>query len=196
MAVECLKSPSRVWSDPRGWAALVVQILDPKLQSPRLEMLGTSLVRILKDNAADRLSEACSRPLWLISREDLNFWFPCKRREGSAIAQNAQLTWRLQPAGQDGLQQLVGLGQGIIKRRESFCNFKLAWPFTSTSVWQTDPPLPANIEIDLSNHIPNQRPAPPGWVVTQRNARILVTDAGQHSFGLDGAQDCMLWALY
>ena len=50
--------------------------------------------------------------------------------------------------------------------------------------------------IDVSNHIPYRRPAPPGWVVTQRNAQILVTDAGQHSFGLDDAQYGMLWALY
>ncbi len=28
-----------------------------------------------KDNAADRLSEACSRPPWLISREDLSVWW-------------------------------------------------------------------------------------------------------------------------
>jgi len=91
--------------------------------------------------------------------------------------------WRLQPAGQDGLQQLVGLGQGIIKRRESSCKF-LARPFTPTYVWHVDPPLSAKIVIDVSNHIPNRRPAPPGWVVTQRNAQILITDASQHSFGL------------
>ena len=50
--------------------------------------------------------------------------------------------------------------------------------------------------IDLSNHFPNRRPAPSGWVVTQRNAQILVTDAGQHSFGLDDAEYGMLWTLY
>ena len=91
MAVECLTPLSRVWSDPRGQAALVVQILDPELQSPRVGVFEASLVLdILKDNAADRLSEACSSPpSWLISREDLNVWFPCIRREGPAIAQNA-----------------------------------------------------------------------------------------------------------
>jgi hypothetical protein len=73
MAVECLTPLSRVWSDPRGQAALVVQILDPELQSPRFGDLGASLIRdILKDSAADRLSEVCSRPPWLISREDLH----------------------------------------------------------------------------------------------------------------------------
>jgi hypothetical protein len=187
-----------VWSDPRGQAALVVQILDPELQSPRLGVLGMSLFRdVLKDNAADRLLEACSRLPWLISRDDLSFWFPCFRREWPAIAQNAQVTWRMQPAGQDGMQQLVGLGLGIIKRRESYCEFNLALPFTPTyHVWQADPPLPAKIVIDVSNHIPNQRPAPPGWVVKQHNAQTLVTDAGQHSFELNDAQYGMLWALY
>jgi len=197
VAVECLTPLSRVWSDPRGQTALVVQILDPELQSPRLGVLAVSLVRdILKDNAADRLSEACSRPPWLVSREDLSVWFPCIRREGPAIARDAPVTWRLQPAGKDGMQQLVGLGLGIIKRRESYCEGILARPFTPNYVWQADPPLPAKIVIDLSNHIPNRCPAPPGWVVTQRNAQILVTDAGQHSFGLDDAQYGMLWALY
>jgi hypothetical protein len=77
VAVECLTPHSRVWSDPRGQSAPVVQILDPELQSPKLEVLGESLVRdILKDNAADRLLEACRRRPWLISREDLNVWFP------------------------------------------------------------------------------------------------------------------------
>ncbi len=90
VAVECLTPLSRVWSDPRGQTALVVQILDPELQSPRLGVLAVSLVRdILKDNAADRLSEACSPP-WLVSREDLSVWFPCTRREGPAIARDAR----------------------------------------------------------------------------------------------------------
>jgi hypothetical protein len=63
MAVECLTPLSRMWSDPRGQEALVAQVLDSELQSPRIRVLGASLVwDILKDNAADRLSEACSRP--------------------------------------------------------------------------------------------------------------------------------------
>ncbi len=45
MEVECLTPLSRVWSDPQGQAALAVQILDPELQSPRLGVLGASLVR-------------------------------------------------------------------------------------------------------------------------------------------------------
>ena len=196
MAVECLTPLSRVWPDPRGQTALVVQILDPELQPPRVGVFEASLVRdVLKDNAADRLSEACSRPPWRISREDLNCWFPCIRREGPAIAQSAQPLWRLQPAG-DGLQQFVGLGQGIHTRRESFGKGTLTRPFTPTYIWQTEPPLPSKIVVDLSNHTPNPRPAPPGWVVTQRNARVLVTAAGQHSFGLDDALYGMLWALY
>ena len=112
-----------------------------------------------------------------------------------AQAQNAQLTWRLQQTG-DGLQQLVGLGHCILTRRESFCKCTLAWPFTPAYIWQTESPLPSKIVVDLSNHAPNPCPAPPGWVVTQRNARVLVTAAGQHSYGLDDALYGMLWALY
>ena len=54
MAVECLTPLSRVWSDPRGQAALVVQILDPELQSLSIGVFEASLVLdILKDDAAD-----------------------------------------------------------------------------------------------------------------------------------------------
>ena len=73
--------------------------MDPELQSQRVELVGVfgaSLVQvldILKDNAVDKLSEACISPPWLIFREDLNVWFPYIRREGPEIAQNAQLTW-------------------------------------------------------------------------------------------------------
>jgi hypothetical protein len=40
MIVECLTPLSRVWSDPRGQAALIVQILDPELRSPRVGCWG------------------------------------------------------------------------------------------------------------------------------------------------------------
>ncbi len=60
------------------------------------------------------------------------------------------------------MQQLEGLGLGIIKRRESYSECNLARPFTPTYVWQADPPLPAKIMIDVSNHIPDLCPAPPG----------------------------------
>ena len=73
---------------------------------------------------------------------------PLYQAGGGCDSQNAQLTWRLQQAGQDGLQQLVGLGQGILTRRESYCTLTLARPFTSTYIWQTEPPLPSKI-VDL-----------------------------------------------
>ncbi len=49
--------------------------------------------------------------------------------------------------------------------------------------------------MDLSNHIPKQLPAPVGWVILQRNAKVLITDTQQRTFGLDAAQYGMLLAL-
>ncbi len=40
MAVECLTPLSRVWSDCRGQEALVAQVLDSELQSPRIGVIG------------------------------------------------------------------------------------------------------------------------------------------------------------
>jgi hypothetical protein len=49
--------------------------------------------------------------------------------------------------------------------------------------------------VDLSNHIPKPLPAPLGWEIQQRNARVLITDTREHTFGLDAAQYGMLLAL-
>ncbi len=49
--------------------------------------------------------------------------------------------------------------------------------------------------MDLANHIPKQLPALVGWEILQRNARVLITDTQQHTFGMDAAQYGMLLAL-
>ena len=62
----CRVSDTALWSvvRPRGQAALVVQILDPELQSPRVGVFEASLVRdILKDNAADTVGGMQPAPM-------------------------------------------------------------------------------------------------------------------------------------
>jgi len=41
--------------------------------------------------------------------------------------------------------------------------------------WQLDPPLPDRVRIDLTNHHPQYLPAPMGWSVCKRNARVIIT---------------------
>jgi hypothetical protein len=55
--------------------------------------------------------------------------------------------------------------------------------------------MPSKIDVDLSNHIPKQLPGPVGWEILQRNARVLITDTQQQTFGLDAAQYGMLLAF-
>jgi hypothetical protein len=58
--------------------------------------------------------------------------------------------------------------------------------------WQSNPPLPANVTIDLSKHLPNLLPSKKGWEILQRNGRTH----GRRSVGMDSAQFGVLCALY
>jgi hypothetical protein len=60
--------------------------------------------------------------------------------------------------------------------------------------WQLDPPLPANVTIDLANHHLRTLPAPTGWAreILQRNGQTFITPPGQATVSLDQAQFGML----
>ena len=193
-AVECLAPLSRVWNTPRGQELIVAQVLQHRDQAHQVGVIGMALVRdSLKDNGVDSLAEACRRPSWLVSREEFNVWFPSTRWERAKEEQSTQLSWQLLPTGVDGQQQLAGLSQGIIRRREP--TIRITKSLIPSYIWHTDPPLPSKIVVDLSNHTPKQLPAPVGWEILQRNARVLITDTQQRTFGLDAAQYGMLLAL-
>jgi hypothetical protein len=127
----------------------------------------------------------------MVSRKDINILFPSTRRERSKEAQMDQLTWKLQQTGGEGMQRLAGLSHGIYRRREP----KIISLLNPSYIWQTDPPLPSKIVVDLSNHIPKPLPAPLGWEIQQQNALVLITDTRQYTFGFDAAQYGMLLAL-
>ena len=194
VTVECLTPLSRVWNRAGNQAAAVVQPLDPSTLpvSTRLGVLGVALIRdLLKEKAAESLLEACSRPTWRISRTELSKWFPRTCWYGAETVRQEQLKWQFLPSGPNGLQQMTGLGQGI-QRKRVLAPIKQPIPHY---IWQTDLPIPSNVTIDLSNHIPKRLLAPSGWEVRQRNARVLITDPQQQTFGLDAAQYGMLLGL-
>jgi hypothetical protein len=150
-----------------------------------LGVFGASLIRdLLKEKAADSLSEACSRPTWRVSRTEISKWFPRTCWYGADTARQEQLKWQFLPSGSNGLQQLTGLGQGIQRKRVLALTKQLIPHY----IWQTGLPIPSNVTIDLSNHISKRLLAPSGLEVRQRNARVLITDLRQQTFGLDAAQ--------
>ena len=62
--------------------------------------------------------------------------------------------------------------------------------------WQLDPPLSANVTIDLANHHLRTLPAPTGWEIIQCNGRTFITSPGQATVSLDQAQFGMLRAMH
>ena len=61
--------------------------------------------------------------------------------------------------------------------------------------WQAAPELPSLIEIDLSNHYTQHLPSPDLWHISQRNARVLISDPRDRVVGLDAAHYKMLCNL-
>ncbi len=148
----------------------------------------------LKDSGVESVSDACCGNVaaihgWYLARI-LTFGSLPPGGKGQSKHGKGQRK-QLQPTGGEGMQRLAGLSQEIYRRREPTIISSL----TPSYIWQTDPPIPSKIVVDLSNHIPTQLPVPLGWEIQQRNARVLITDTRQHTFGLDAAQYGMLLAL-
>ncbi len=70
----------------------------------------------------------------------------------------------------------------------------VALPLTVLHPWQSNPSLPTQVTIDLSNHFPKRLRCLVGWGVLQRNDRTLIIAPGRCLVGLDSAQYGMLWA--
>ena len=143
----------------------------------------------LRDNSIELLCDACRRPRWRVMLSDLQDWYPlsCVSEDGSVGAQRPLINM-----GQDGQSYITGLSRRIGRRRTKPVMQQSSWPHP----WQCNPPLPAHVTIDLSNHLPSLLPSPAGWEVLQRNGRTLITAPGSSSVGLDSAQFGMLRALY
>jgi hypothetical protein len=67
-------------------------------------------------------------------------------------------------------------------------------PPVASHPWQTDPPLPSKVVIDITDHLPRlgQLQSPNGWEVMQRNGRVWIVEGNKRLAQLDAAQYSML----
>ena len=189
--VECLIPFHLVVSEVQADSSIVVGSFQPEPRSvAHLAVFSVALIRdTLRDNSIELLCDACRRPRWRVMLSDLQDWYPlsCVSEDGSVGAQRPLINM-----GQDGQSYITGLSRRIGRRRTKPVMQQSSWPHP----WQCNPPLPAHVTIDLSNHLPSLLPSPAGWEVLQRNGRTLITAPGSSSVGLDSAQFGMLRALY
>ena len=189
--VECLTPYKLVVSAEQADESVVVGTFQPEPRSAaHLAVFTVALIRdTLRDNSIELLSDACRRPRWRVMLADLQDWYPSlgASNYGSPGEQRPLISM-----GQGGQSCITGFLWSFRRRRTKPITQPLTWPHP----WQSDPPLPAHITIDLSNHLPCLLPSPAGWEVLQRNGRTLITAPGCSSVGLDSAQFGMLRALY
>jgi hypothetical protein len=83
---------------------------------------------------------------------------------------------------------MTKLAQGVKQRRA----VSVHRPLSPLHPWQSDPPLPNHVTIDLSHHHPKQMHCPHDWEVMQRNGRVWIVRKGMCQVSLDAAQYGML----
>ncbi len=186
--VECLTPHNQVSSEVQAGASIIVGTFQPEPRSvARLAVFTAALIRdTLREQLIDLLSDACCRPRWRVMLADLQDWL-CAPDTGNLREQRPLLSM-----GPDGQSCITGLPRRICWRRAKPVPRSLTWPHP----WQSHPPLPTNVTIDLSNHIPSLLSCSAGWEVMRRNGRVLITAPGCSSVGLDSAQFGMLRALH
>ena len=183
--VECLAPLSTIMPHTFPEECIIVQAFTPSntTAAPPLAALGLSFIRdCLLANGCETLREACARPPWLVPRADLYAWYNPSRP--SANGTQWYLS-ELQGISQTCMTQLV---QGVKQCRA----VSVHRPLSPLHPWQSDPPLPNHMTIDLSHHHPKQLNCPQDWEVMQRNGRVWIARKGMCPFSLDAAQYGML----
>jgi len=132
----------------------------------------------------ETVNKACARPPWLVPKSDLQPWFDL------SVSPSSSASWSLGEGGITGQYVLQGVNSCVRPRRVT----RLTRSPVLLHPWQLDLPLPDRIRVDLSNHFPQVLPAPQGWQVYKRNARVLITGPGSTVVSLDAAQYGMLIA--
>ena len=187
--VECLLPLASVVPTAQAEASIVVSIFQAELsQSPTpIAVMTMALLRdTLLATGLERLRDACCRPRWRVPVADLRERFSTPDVEVAP----AGLGLSLSP-GLSGQSCITGHFQHRSRRARP------AAPLPHTLyAWQLDPPLPANVIIDLTNHHSQTLPAPPGWEILQRNGQTFITPPGQPTVSIDQAQFGMLRKLY
>ena len=121
-----------------------------------------------------------------MAKDDLRHWFNLSNQ--LAVSSTRWQLIRGQNTGQLSigcLSQRVNLKRGL----------PVSMPPAVLHPWQAAPPLPSLIEIDLSNHYTQHLPSPDLWRISQRNARVLISDPRDRVVGLDAAHYKMLCNL-
>ena len=156
-----------------------------------LAIFTAALIRdTLRDNGIELLHAACCRPRWRVSKRDLKDWY-FSLDSTEAFSSGTAPSMKCAVADGDGQSRITGLSR-YVKRRKTR---PLKRSVLSLHPWQRDPPLPQNVTIDLTNHLPRRMPCPEGWEVLQRNGRTLITAPNLGSVGIDSAQYGMLCAM-
>ena len=187
LAVECLAPLGRVWQHQEASSYIVVQEFGV-YGAPvcRLSALSLAFVRdCFLGCGVETLQEACARPQWTVGREELQPWFDMRK---DPQGRPAGRQWQLGSERADGQRTMQGISWGVrLRKRE------VIWrPLALLHPWQSDPPLPNHVTVDLSNHYPMRLPGPVGWEVWRRNARVLISSPSLQVFQLHMAQYGML----
>ena len=169
--------------------AIIVQLFHTRPHSCCLAVLHMEAIRhCLQISGVETLDQACDRPTWVISKEDLHQWFDVPEDRHRQPARQ----WELTGIGSDEQLRLRNIVQGVRPRRRAT---KITLPVV-THPWQTGSGLPWNVKVDLENHELQCLTDISGWEVCKRNARVLITTPDGCTVGLDSAQYGMLIDKY
>ncbi len=187
--VESLLPLASVAPTAQAEASIVVSTFQAELsRTPTpLAVMTMALVRdTLLAAGLERLRDACCRPRWTVPIADLKERFLAPDAAVASAGSGLGLL-----TGQSGQTCITG----HIQRRSTRARLT-ALLLPTLYPWQCDPPLPANVTIDLANHHRKTLLAPTGWEILQRNGQTFITPPGQATLSMDQAQFGMLRALH
>jgi len=186
IAIECLVPLRALAPSMNRPECVIVQDLDAKSLNSQFAVFTVAFLRdCMKDACAETLGEACRRPPWKVPRVDIEAWFDlCSPSTSPSVPSQ----WIMAGGGTDG-QQLISTTECRLHCKRPIRIPRLQLPLHP---WQLDPPLPDRVQIDLTNHHPQYLPAPMGWSVCKRNARVIITGPEHVVVGMDAAQYGML----
>ena len=184
--VECLIPLRKVVNSYPFQQELLVTRLFSDEGAP-LSVMQMALVRdCLMGSDRERLIDACERPSWAVPSKEY-YAGHCLIYSGNGRSSPG---WKMKFGALSGQMELSGLVQYISQRRHC----EVQRPVIISYPWQTDPPLPSSITIDVSNHHPKSLPAPDGWEIIQRNGRVWIVENSNRVSRMDAAQYGMLLA--
>jgi hypothetical protein len=150
--------------------------------------MHTALIRDCRGANRERLHFACDCPSWTVASDEF-YAGHCFTSFGE---NRPTPTWSLRTCHSTTQLGLICFVQYIMHRRRWGTPREEPIPHP----WQTEPPPPVNVTIDISNHHPRSLSAPVGWEVIQRNGRIWMVEQNNRVTKIDAGQYHMLLAMY